>query len=125
MFSNVSRLHCCLAFAPCVLITFFLMQEKVAVSKPVVQLKQIQNKSLMCKPIMMTKATSCNPIRIHKITQTGLLLLCFLLSLLQWHLFCCTLFALFIFHICKSLKHVPQWLTHVEYWFSIELFQQA
>lgn len=77
MFSNVSRLHCCLAFAPCVLITFFQMQEKVVVSKPAVQLKQIQNKSLMCKPIMMTKATSCNPIRIHKVTQTGLLSLCF------------------------------------------------
>ncbi|ESO02832.1 hypothetical protein HELRODRAFT_174256 [Helobdella robusta] len=24
----------------------------------------------MCKPIMMTKATSCNPIRVGKITQT-------------------------------------------------------
>ncbi|ESN94565.1 hypothetical protein HELRODRAFT_107834 [Helobdella robusta] len=28
------------------------------------------NKSLMCKPIMLTKATACNPMRIHKSTQT-------------------------------------------------------
>lgn len=34
--------------------------------------KLLQNKSLMCKPIMMTKATSCNPIRITKATQTGI-----------------------------------------------------
>lgn len=33
--------------------------------------KEMQNKSLMCKPIMMTKATSCNPIRMTKVTQTG------------------------------------------------------
>ena len=33
--------------------------------------KEMQNKSLMCKPIMMTKATSCNPIRVGKNTQTG------------------------------------------------------
>lgn len=46
--------------------------KKAAVTQPTSSTapKLLQNKSLMCKPIMMTKATSCNPIRITKATQT-------------------------------------------------------